>query len=269
MKRNISLIIPLLTCLIFLSTACSRDTQRQKKIAVVNGAPVLLKDYKEEVALISRSNPSFKVTPKSLEGQLNTMIDRKLMIQEAVRQGLSDDKQFLKTIKRFWEQTLIRELIGAKSREWSDILFVTDDEVRSHYERMHYRLTVNVATAEREEKARALLEEMSKNGQKVGDDTIGPILLEDIQMTDPLYNAFTIAEGDTRIFQDKEGYTVIHVVKRENIQLPPLQEMYERIREEIFEQKKQRALEEWLQEIRSSSEITVNYSILQEVAREQ
>ena len=129
MKRHLTLTISLLALLTFLSSACSRDTERQKKIALVNGAPIFLKDYKEEIALISRSNPTFKVNPRSLERQLNTMIDKKLMIQEAVKRGLSDDEQFMKAIKRFWEQTLIRELINIKSGEWSDILFATDEEV--------------------------------------------------------------------------------------------------------------------------------------------
>lgn len=269
MKRHLTLTISLLALLTFLSSACSRDTERQKKIALVNGAPIFLKDYKEEIALISRSNPTFKVNPRSLERQLNTMIDKKLMIQEAVKRGLSDDEQFMKAIKRFWEQTLIRELINIKSGEWSDILFATDEEVRGHYERMQHRLTFNVAEAGSEEEAKTLLSEMAHKKPEAGGDMIGPILLDDVQTGTHLYSAFTLPPGEARIYQDKEGYTVIQVVKRERIKLPPLSEVYEQIREELIEQKQQRVLGRWLQEIRESSQITVNSSILQEVAREQ
>ncbi len=269
MKRHLALTISILVLLTFLSSACSRDTERQKKVALVNGAPIFLKDYKEEIALISRSNPTFKVNPGSLERQLNTMIDKKLMIQEAVNRGLSDDEQFMKTIKRFWEQTLIRELINIKSGEWSDILFATDEEVRGHYERMRYRLTFNVVAAGSEEEAKTLLSEMAHTKPEAGGDMIGPILLGDVQTGSHLYSAFTLPPGEARIYQGKEGHTVIQVVKRERIILPPLSEVYEQIREELIEQKQQRILGKWLREIRESSEITINSSILQEVAHEQ
>ncbi|MFQ5330359.1 MAG: hypothetical protein ACE5D4_10280 [Thermodesulfobacteriota bacterium] len=269
MKRHLSCTIFLFTLIICLSSSCTRETERQQKVALVNGAPVFLKDYREEVALISRNNPAFKVNATSLEEQLNTMIDKKLMIQEAMKLGLSDDERFIKTIKRFWEQTLIRELIGAKNKEWSDILFATDDEVRGHYERMGSRTTFNIATTESEEEAKALLSDMVNKKHQGATETIGPLMVDDVQMESHLYSAFTLSTGETRIYQDKKGYTVIQVVKRERSQLPPLSEVYEQIREGLIEEKQQRLLGQWLREVRESSEITVNSSILREVAREQ
>jgi len=268
MNKQLTITIPLLALFLLIFSACGKESEQQRKVALVNGAPIFLKNYKEEIALISRSNPAFKVTRESLEEQLNTVIDKKLMIQEAVRLGLSDDDQFLKTIKRFWEQTLIRELIGVKSAEWSDHLFATDSEVRSHYERMRYALTLTLATAENSEKAEALREAM-KSGRPVdGEETMGPLLLEDIQMSHPLYDAFVLSPGDTKIFQEDSRYSVIRIVKKETIPLTPLPEMYGRLRGDIIAQKQQKALETWLEELRTSSDITVNYSILQEVARD-
>jgi len=269
MKRHIPLTIFLFTLILTLSSACSRETERQKKVAIVNGAPIFLKDYREEVALVSRNNPAFKVNPASLEGQLETMIDKKLMIQEAVKRGLSDDERFIKSIKRFWEQTLIRELIGVKNDEWADRLFVTDDEVHGHYERMGYRLTLNVATAGSEEAAKAILADRVNTKSGSGVERVGPLLLDDVKTGSHIYRAFTLPPGEARIYQDEEGYTVIRVVKREQRQLPPLTEIYEQIRGELINQKQQRILEKWLRDLRGSSQITINSSILREVAREQ
>jgi len=39
-------------------------------------------------------------------------IKKQILIQEAQRQGLDRKKSFMKTIERYWEQTLIKELLN-------------------------------------------------------------------------------------------------------------------------------------------------------------
>lgn len=123
---------------ILFITACGGDKQKLEAIATVNNAPILLKDFQKEISIQSKRNPSFKITPQTLENHLDTTIDKKLMIQEAMKMGLSEREQFVETIKTFWEQTLIRELIDVKSKEWADRIFVTEDEIEKQYQRMEY-----------------------------------------------------------------------------------------------------------------------------------
>ncbi len=99
----------------------------------MNKELILLKDFQREIAIKSKQNPSYKVTPHSVQEQMDTVIDRKLMIQEAMKMGLAGNEDFIRTIQSFWEQTLIRELIEKKSSDWEDQLFVTDHEVREFY----------------------------------------------------------------------------------------------------------------------------------------
>jgi hypothetical protein len=269
MEKNTYLLSIILSFIVLFSSACSRDTQGQKKIATVNGAPILQKDFQRELALISKRNPTFKITPKTLEDHLNTMIDKKLLIQEAIKKGLPEDEHFVETIKTFWEQTLVRELIDAKTKEWSKRLFVTDEEVQRRYEDMHYKLTVKAVNADNEENAREIMEQMLKEKKQDGLETIGPLLLEDIQMTDPLYYAFKLSTGEAGVFQSDKGYVVIQVIKRDPISLPPLKEMYNRIKSDLLEQKKQSALEEWLQNVKRSAKIKVDRKLLHKVTNEQ
>jgi hypothetical protein len=269
MDKNAYLLSIILSIIVLFSSACGRETQGQKKIATVNGAPILQKDFQKEIALISKRNPTFKITPRTMEDHLNTMIDRKLLIKEAIKKGLPEEERFVETIKIFWEQTLIRELIGKKTEEWSKRLFVTEEEIQERYEDMHYKLTVKVADADNKESAGEIMDQMLKERRHDGGDTIGPLFLEDVQITDPLYYAFKLSPGEARVFQSDKGYVVIQVIKKDIISIPPLEEMQNQIKSELLEQKKQSALKEWLQDIRRSASIKIDHKLLHKVANEQ
>lgn len=132
----------LLACLVLLTLStsliilgCSKEyTGDEDFIATVNKEPIKLKDFQRELAIRSKQNPAYKITPQAIDEQLNTIIDRRLMIQEAMKSGLANSDDFVRTIQTFWEQTLIRELIEAKNHEWEDRLFVTEQEINEYYE---------------------------------------------------------------------------------------------------------------------------------------
>jgi len=105
-------------------------------VATINKEPIKIEDFQREIALRTKQDPSYKVTPQAIDEQIDTIIDRRLMIQEAMKMGLTNNKEFARTIQTFWEQTLIRELIEAKSREWEKRLFVSEKDINDHYEKM-------------------------------------------------------------------------------------------------------------------------------------
>lgn len=126
--------------LTFFFAGCSRDNvEKEQVIATVNKELISLRDFQEDIAIRSRQNPSYKITPQSVNEQLDTSIDRKLMIQEAMKMGLTNNEDFVRTIQTFWEQTLIRELIEAKGHEWEDRLFVTEQEIAGYYKEITKR----------------------------------------------------------------------------------------------------------------------------------
>ncbi len=135
LKRVRALYVILLILLVHVFISCGEVKQRQDKgaVATVNGAVVSLPEFQKELAIYANRNPDFKLTAASVEEQLNMFIDKQLMIQEAMKMGLAEDERFLETIKRFWEQTLIRELIDAKGREWGGRLIVTEDDILARY----------------------------------------------------------------------------------------------------------------------------------------
>lgn len=249
-------------------TSCGGDKQKTEAIAMVNDAPVLLKEFQKEISIQSKKNPAFKITSKTLQEQLDIMIDKKLMLQEAMKMGLAENERFVDTIKTFWEQTLIRELIDAKMKEWGDRIFVTDEDVQKTYQRMQYAPIVKLLKVENKEKAEAARQRMLKGEKIEGEETIGPLSSEDIKI-DILNNAFDMAQGEAKIFEYENGYLVLYLIKKEKTSVPLLKDIYNQIKQSVLEQKKEKALEQWLKDIKKSAQIQVNTQILKKAANEQ
>lgn len=259
-------IIPIIIAAGLALSSCARD-EKPDPIATVNESRISAKELRKEASLASQRYPEQKITDESLERMLEEMIERKLLIQEAVKMGLSEDERFLQSIKAYWEQTLIRELIEAKNREWKDSFIVTDEEVSAHYARMRYRVTMRAAGAPSKEAAATLRERMLK-GRVENERLAGPLFVEDISPDSPLYGALGLPEKETGIFEDDERYTVVQVVKKEEIPLEPLDEIYGSIKERLLEVKKQHKLAEWIEDVRKSAKIDVDRERLKRIKDE-
>ena len=159
-----------------------------------------------------------------------------------MKKGLSEDERFLESIKSFWEQTLIRELIDSKNREWADKLIVTDEEVRSRYSMMSSRVTLRVIKADDAKEAEAALSAVSAKGE-----LLGPLFVEDLNHSDPLLAAFAMEEGAKAVAGSGDDFFAYEVVKKGPSGVAPLEEVYDALKASLLEEKKEKALEEWLE----------------------
>lgn len=269
-------IFPVFLILIMLVSACGSGKNKEQAVASVNRSPILLKEFQKELAVNSRRDPAIKLNSRVIEEQLELMIDKKLMIQEATRMGLAEDERFIETIRTFWEQTLIRDLIGEKTKEWNDRLFVTEDEIQEQYKRLQYRLTLRLVEGidkkDSPKNVDDIKDKMLKGEVIKAEETIGPLTYETAGMgleEDILNKAFDMNAGEVRVIEDKEGdITVIQVVKKEGISIPPLKDLHDRIKEFVLEHKKHEAIEEWLRGIKKTASISINDSLLKGIAHE-
>lgn len=259
-------------CFVFLLalliSACKDKKEGQKIVATVNESPISLVELQKEVSAYSKRQPASKITPQALEEHLKTMIEKKLMIHEAMKRGLAEDERFVETIKTFWEQTLIRELINAKNKEWADRLFVTEDEIQKHYTRIQFRYTLKLAKAGTRELSERIRQKMLKGKHVDGEETIDSCFYEDIKPS-PWLKAFDMNTGEVGVFDSDGEYVIVHVVRKEKIPIPPLKDMYGRIKESLLEQKKQKLMTDWIEEVKNTSKININTKLLKAAGNEQ
>jgi len=246
--------------------ACSPGTaEKEKAVATVNGAPITATELQQKVAGYGKNNA---LTRHAVDDQLHLMIEHKLLIQEAVKMGLTEDKKFAETIKAFWEQTIIRNLMEAKAGELSGKIFVTDQEIAVEYERMKCSPRIRaVRGARTKQDADAIVSQMRDGKRIPGEETIGPLFYEDVKGS-PLANAFDMKKGQIRAFAVAGEYIVIGVIDRESIPLPPLQKLEKQIRESLIMQKRQKALAEWIATVKNAAKIQIDEKELRRMANE-
>lgn len=255
--------------LFMLGLSACGPSSKEESVGSVNDRPILMKDFKKELSLISRRDPTFRGNPKALEEQLGRIIDRRLMIQEAAERGMTQDENFIETIKVFWEQTLVRQLIDAKTKEWSGRLAVSDAEVMDYYGRMEYRLTFKLAKAATLEKADEVARLMARGTGAVRYEVIGPALFEDMPPSGAVNLAFDLLPGEIKYFKDEDGYSVVQVIKKAKAARPPYEKVAGRIKKAVLERKKDEALKEWLQGMRNSARIKIDLGALNRIDDEK
>ncbi len=242
--------------------------EKEDTVASVNGAPIHLRDFRKELKAVERRTPGFVLTEESAADALNNLIERKLLIQEAVKLGLSEDEHFIETIKSHWEQTLIRELVSAKTKEW-DAGLVSDKEIERHYERMRYSITIRTAKAAGEKELEEKKEAMRRGKRVAGETTEGPLYAENFKPDDPLIAAFDLKQGGMTVIKDIEGITLVYVAAKEPAKVPPLKEIRGRIRQYLAESKKQKAMEDYLRGVKKMSDIRVEKDAVERVRGER
>ena len=66
---------------------------------------------------------------------LNSLVTRKLILQEAEQAGLDKDQQILEGLQIFWEQALMKLVLAKKLNELSLITRVSEKEIADYYQR--------------------------------------------------------------------------------------------------------------------------------------
>jgi hypothetical protein len=92
---------------------CSKKITDDKAAIQINDYTMSAREFKD--TFLDESADS-EDTAGNRGAFLENLIDRKLLLLEAERQGLSRQKDFLRSIQRFWEQSLLKLVIDNKFR---------------------------------------------------------------------------------------------------------------------------------------------------------
>ena len=123
----------LVATLIFLS-GCSPASSKAKDSAIavsVNNYYISYDEFEKEFkdSAFGRTD-----TPESRKEFLDNLIDRKLILQYAQKEGFDKEKNFLKTIEKFWEQSLLKVALDKKTKEIEAKLSASDWEAKRNEE---------------------------------------------------------------------------------------------------------------------------------------
>lgn len=130
MKKGLLGLVLFLLCLCVY--ACSdKEAQQQDVLARINDYNLTLNEFNADLRAELEMTPDFKMTPEAKKKFLNSIIEKQLLIQEAKKLGLDRKEKFVRAIERYWESTLIRDLVEIKGKEISEQISIPENELKA------------------------------------------------------------------------------------------------------------------------------------------
>ncbi|MCB2147619.1 MAG: SurA N-terminal domain-containing protein [Deltaproteobacteria bacterium] len=116
--------------------ACSPSPENDgdgKTLATINDYRLPRNAFQRQLASELELEKDYKLTEDAKKEFLETLIRKELLIQEAMRLKLDRKEAFKKSIEKYWESTLIRDLITLKSLEISETIYISQEEIADRY----------------------------------------------------------------------------------------------------------------------------------------
>lgn len=237
---------------------CGRsDSRSADTVATVNGHSIKLKELRREVALKSKKDPSFQITPDTLRDQVDVLVNRHLLLEEAERRNLTQDRRFTDTIQMFWEQTLVRLLVDRLSEEFKEGVSVTDEEIQKFYENLSQKATFNISSSRHPDAIQAVAQKIEEGAEIKWQRTVGPVSFDEIQ-SEALEEAFSLEPGQVKVYAEGDEYMLVRLVSKEPANPPALAAIREKIRQNIAARKQRSAFENWLSERRKTADVEIS-----------
>ena len=158
-----SLFISILVCsLLFAGCSCVTEGSDKRVVAKINKYNMTADDLKYELKNLPYDEVELLEEGRSKE-YLDRLIEKEILLQEAQRLGLDREKDFMKSIESYWEQTLLRLLLERKSKEISGLIHVYDNEIEEYYRDSGERLPFSRAKRDIERAVRQKKETKAMN----------------------------------------------------------------------------------------------------------
>ena len=129
-KRIIRIGLFIFAGILFLQCSCSKRGRKNETAVKINSFALTADEFEELFHEYEAED-----TPENRADALNNLITRKLLLEEAQRRGLDTQKNFLRSIESFWEQSLIQLVVDQKVREIVKNITVTESEVEAGYQK--------------------------------------------------------------------------------------------------------------------------------------
>lgn len=230
---------------------------QQDAIATVNGTPIPVQDLKKELALRVAQNPSLTVTPQLLEEQLSVMVNRRLLIEEAIGRKLAEQDGFKTSIRLYWEQTLIRLLMDQLTREFAEASAPTDVEIQEFYGKLDSRMNFEIMRSRDKASIEKALAAGLKGEKLTWDETTGPVTYDQAN-SEVLEQAFDLDAGEFKVYEREGMSYLIHAISKETVTPPAFETIREKIVVRLKQRKQRVSFDEWLKEKRAKADIKVN-----------
>ncbi len=117
---------------LFLLLSCSGESDGDYLVQV-NDYRITQADVDTLLKIETELDSNFYLSEDTRSEFVRDLIQTQLLIQEAKKLKLDSREQFRQTIQRYWESTLIRDLIAEKSEQLRARAVVSREEIETYY----------------------------------------------------------------------------------------------------------------------------------------
>jgi len=112
---------------------CTAKPQNKIVLAKINNYEITQEEFEQA---FKDSVSGLTDTSDSRQEFLDNLINQKLILQEAQKKNLDKEENFLESIERFWEQSLLKVALDKKTKDISSNIRIDDKEVQDAYKKM-------------------------------------------------------------------------------------------------------------------------------------
>lgn len=121
--------------LILCLFSCSQGKSGQDLIlAEINDYALTLNEFNAQLKEELEYDKEFKMNHDARKTFLDQIITKELLIQEAKRRQLDREDKFIRAIERYWEATLIRDLMAMEGQAIEKRTVVSQEEIEARYD---------------------------------------------------------------------------------------------------------------------------------------
>ncbi len=133
-KKPFCLLLLVLSLYLF---CCSPEKKEAGKIlAKINNYALTIQEFQYQLAAELEFSDDYKLTKEAKKEFLERLIRKELLIQEAKKQQLDRREKFVKAIERYWEATLIRDLMEMQGKEIRKRILIPWEKIEIRYQEM-------------------------------------------------------------------------------------------------------------------------------------
>ncbi|WDP92948.1 MAG: SurA N-terminal domain-containing protein [Desulfobacter sp.] len=105
-------------------------------VAKINKYKLTQGEYQAKLARELEYDREYKCTAAARKDFLDRLIRQEVLIQEAVNRNLDKAPEFMAAIEKYWEATLIKNLMAAKMEEIRQTTLVSEGEIKARYQEL-------------------------------------------------------------------------------------------------------------------------------------
>lgn len=272
-------------CLLLVASlfACKKEDD-SKVLVTINDDKITMSEFNKELDKIPMNMKMMVATESGKKTFLDRLIVKKLLLKEAEKGNIEQDKEFQNRLAEIKEQLIIESLLKKKLTAGANI---TDESLQKYYDankekfRKEREISTRHILVKSEEEAKQVKEKLAAGedfselakrysidpnakvtGGEVGYHPKGTLL--------PEYEAaafkLTKVGQVSPITKTQFGY---HIIRLEGIKPPqyvPFAEVKEFIRQQLVQEKQKEVLDKYIEDLRKNSKITINEALLKEQA---